>query len=286
MHFLLYTQHRKSYLYFEQINFELIKQVINYSLTKTTLTLCISSIFLLITSCDNNEVYNFKTYRDCFECPEMAIIPSNIIDKSRSSSLNDFDISIYEITYKDWGNCVESDFCDEKKYFSIADENYPISSIQISEIQQYLNWLKLKTGINYRLPTDEEWEFSARANTKTKYWWGNKPSRSYANYGKEKIGTPHADGADKWMKEAPVGSFPPNPFGLYDMNGNISEYVQFCKNEYYYNSKIPCLRQVVRGGNYINAPELLVNSFRLSFLPGTLPASPQFGFRIAKSRKR
>ena len=101
--------------------------------------------------------------------------------------------------------------------------NSPIHNVSWNEVQGYLKWLRKVTGQAYRLPSEAEWEYAARAGTKTRYWWG------------ETIGTGNADCdgcGGKWDRKAPlpVGSYAPNPFGLYDMSGGVMEWVADCWN--------------------------------------------------------
>ena len=91
---------------------------------------------------------------------------------------------------------------------------------------EYAQWLSEQTGKRYRLPTEAEWEYAARAGTETEYWWGNEMKFGMANY--------HG-GDTRWggKQTSPVGSFPPNPFGLYDTAGNVWEWVQDERHENY-----------------------------------------------------
>ena len=94
------------------------------------------------------------------------------------------------------------------------------------DAQEYVSWLSSETGRRYRLPSEAEWEYAARAGTTTAYWWGNEVGQSRTI----------CDGCgSQWDDEmtAPVGSLGPNPWGLYDMHGNVWEWVQDCQHRSY-----------------------------------------------------
>jgi formylglycine-generating enzyme required for sulfatase activity len=106
------------------------------------------------------------------------------------------------------------------------DSSHPVVCMSWNDAQDYVRWLSKKTGFTYRLLSEAEWEYADRAGTTTTYPWGNKASHEYANYGVDTAwGIGLVYGHDKWMYTSPVGSFPPNQFGLYDMNGNVLQWV-------------------------------------------------------------
>ena len=120
------------------------------------------------------------------------------------------------------------------------DENwgrseFPAINVDLSESQAYLNWLNHSFGqtLSCRLPSEAEWEYAARAGSKTKYYWGDEPDHNYANYGDEECCKGLAKGNDQWINTAPIKQFKPNKFGLYDMSGNVSEWVQDQHHESY-----------------------------------------------------
>jgi len=116
-------------------------------------------------------------------------------------------------------------------------ENHPVIEVSWYGATAYAKWLATQTGKKYRLPTEAEWEYVARAGTTTKYWWGNTASHEYANYGADSCCSGLAKGKDRWEYTAPVGSFEPNPFGIYDTAGNAWEWVQdIYSSDYYSNS--------------------------------------------------
>ncbi len=109
------------------------------------------------------------------------------------------------------------------------DSTHPVVCITWDDVQDYLKWLSKKTGVIYRLLSEAEWEYAARAGTTTAYYWGDSVSRDYANYGEDTAwGIGGIKGRDKWLNTSPVGSFLPNQFGLYDMNGNVLQWVEDC----------------------------------------------------------
>ena len=135
-------------------------------------------------------------------------------------NLSTFEISATEITFEQWDGCVADGGCahypDDVGW---GRDNHPVINVSWKDVQQYISWLNKKTGKTYRLPTDAEWEYAARAGNCTKYSWGNEIGKNKANC---------KNCGSKWddKQTAPVGSFQANGFGLYDMHGNVYERVQ------------------------------------------------------------
>jgi formylglycine-generating enzyme required for sulfatase activity len=141
------------------------------------------------------------------------------------------------------------------------DDNHPVVCITWDEAHAYAAWLSKRTGHRYRLPTDEEWEYAARAGTTTAFPWGPTASHAFANYGLDECCGPATGGRDRWEYTSPVGSFPPNPFGLVDMHGNVFEWVETCADAF---EKLPlpkhptgCTFRYARGGVYADRPEVM-----------------------------
>jgi len=193
------------------------------------------------------------------------------------------------------------------------DDNHPVVCITWNDTQDYVQWLSRKTGANYRLLTEAEWEYAARAGTSTPYPWGSSASHEYANYGTDTVaGVGFDSGRDKWVATSPVGSFPPNQFGLYDMHGNVMQWVEDCFSRSYtglptdgssyktdvtltmqegrfswMNGENSCSFRLCRGGDAWNHP-VMIRSASRNFAPakgGTLEtaSSAGLGFRVAKS---
>ena len=186
-------------------------------------------------------------------------------------------------------------------------DNHPVICVTWADVQDYLAWLSHKTGKHYRLPSEAEWEYAARAGTETPFYWGSAASHELANYGAETCCSPLVKGRDKWTGTSPVGSFPPNAFGLYDMAGNALQMVQDCLsfstkrlandgtafekdftlegegNLAAFNGEKSCDHRVVRGGDWGDPPAMIRASFRnVSVGPHYL--SGGLGFRVARDR--
>ena len=179
-----------------------------------------------------------------------------------------FGIGKYEVTF------------DEYDTFALAtgrklpgDEGWargrrPVINVSWQDAEAYAQWLSKQTGRRYRLPTEAEWEYAARAGTETAYWWGAKLRKGLAN----------CDGCgSRWdyKQTAPVGSFKPNPFGLHDTAGNVYEWVQDCwhdnyegapKNGLEWKTK-ECAQRVIRGGSWFGRPGGVRSAYRGGFIP-------------------
>ena len=189
-------------------------------------------------------------FRDCPECPLMVVVPSgSFMMGSPEAGLYDaegpvhrvtiarpFAVGVYEVTFGEWDACVSGGGCGA---YRPDDEGWgrgdrPVIRIDWDDAQAYVRWLSGKTGKKYRLLSESEWEYVARAGTGTRYWWGDEIGRNRANcYGC----------GSRWDDEeqtAPVGSFPANAFGLHDVHGNVSEWVEDCWNDSYHGSIREC----------------------------------------------
>jgi formylglycine-generating enzyme required for sulfatase activity len=125
--------------------------------------------------------------------------------------------------------------------------NHPVVCVSWNDVDAYARWLSQQTGQNYRLPTEAEWEYAARAGTNTKYWWGNEIGVNQANCHNEHC-------KDNFGYTAPVGSFMANPFGLYDTVGNVWEWTCSEYENRYQGKEKRCVSDaglfVLRGGSW------------------------------------
>ena len=160
----------------------------------------------------------------------------------------------------------------------------PVINVSWDDAQEYVRWLSDQTGATYRLLTEAEWEYAARAGTSTAYPWGNEIGSGQANCW---------DCGSQWDREktAPAGSFPANAWGLHDMHGNVWEWVADCWNESYLGApsdgsarlRGECSRRVLRGGSWHIEPWLLRSAYRNGY--GSDNGYFNIGLRVARTLK-
>jgi formylglycine-generating enzyme required for sulfatase activity len=178
-----------------------------------------------------------------------------------------------------------------------AKNDDPVVNVSWNDAHAYAQWLARRTGKSYRLPTEAEYEYAERAGSTTQYWWGDDaPTRKVENLtGSGDRSPAHRSWAhafkgytDGYWGPAPVMSFLPNPFGLYDMGGNVSEWVEDCWHDNYTRAPVDgsawvnpgCGERVIRGGSWGSAPEQDRSSFRLAAAVDA--RSGRVGFRVAR----
>ena len=185
------------------------------------------------------------SFRECAkDCPEMIVIPAgefmmgspatekgrydNEGPQHRVTIAKPFAVSKFDVTFADWDACVSVGGCPQASRQSGFGTGHNSRSSMSSwdDAQQYVAWLSKMTGKPYRLLTEAEWEYAARAGTTTAYYWGDEIGKGNAN----------CNGCgSQWdnRQTSPVGSFKPNAFGLYDMAGNVWQWVQDCYHDNY-----------------------------------------------------
>ena len=178
---------------------------------------------------------------------------------------NNFAMAVYEVSFAEYDRYVQATEVRRPDDEGWGRGNRPVIDVDWEEARAYAGWLSEQTGHSYRLPTEAEWEYAARAGTTTKYSWGNRASHEQANYGTDECCSGLVQGSDRWEYTAPVGSFPANGFGLYDMHGNVLEWTQDCWHGSYRGAPTngqaweganggDCGRRVVRGGSWGSNP--------------------------------
>ena len=212
------------------------------------------------------EIFRF---RDCPNCPEMVVIPAGQfrmgdLDGDGSSRekpvhavriAKPFAMGRYEVTFAEYDRYAQATGKEKPDdTWNSGRGNHPVINVSWQDAQGYVKWLSRETGQRYRLPSEAEWEYAARAGSTTTYYWGNSPSGGHEN-ADEDYGWP----SDGYKHTAPVGSFIPNQFGLYDMSGNVREYVEDCWHNNYQGAPVDgsawvsgddCGRGVTRGGPF------------------------------------
>lgn len=202
-------------------------------------------------------------------------------------NLPSFLIGQYEVTQKLWRAVMNQD--PEELAFQGCDE-CPVENVSWYEAQRFIKKLNSMTGEAFRLPTEAEWEYTARAGTNTPFYTGDNINTQQVNYNGKHPYNGGAKGKYR-QKTMPVGSFKPNPWGVYDMSGNVYEWCQdWYSDDYYYHSRqdIPegpanGSSRVIRGGSWYNVASYCRVARRNSYSPGY--GDNNIGFRIAKSVK-
>ena len=243
-----------------------------------------------------------STFRDCEQCPEMVVVPAGRFrmgDLAGEGGHSDawlpvhdvtiaysFAVGKYEVTFAEWEACVAGGGCTHRP----DDEGWgrgtrPVINVSWDDAQEYVRWLSRETGQSYRLLSEAEWEYVARAGSTTRYPWGDDIGINKTN----------CDGCgSQWDDEstAPVGSFEANAFGLHDMAGNVLEWVEDCWNDNYMGSpgdgrawlSGDCSTHVWRGGSFSEDPSSLHLYVRAMDGIGFRLFGDGFGgFRIART---
>lgn len=272
-----------------------------------------------------------KIFRDCPSCPEMVVIHSGSFDMGSPGSeagrdddegpvqrvsVATFALGKTEITrgqfaafvkktnYSTGDKCwtLEGGKYEERsgnwlKLGYSQDDNHPVACINWNDAKAYAEWMSRKTGKQYRLPTEAEWEYSARDNTSTARYWGGNPDEAcgYANVA-DKTAQAQIRGATSWSVHnctdgfaftAPVGSFKANAFGLNDMLGNVWEWTEDSYHDSYKSAPTDGsawqgdgAKRVLRGGSWNNGPRNVRAAIRNSNEPALRFSF--FGFRLAR----
>ena len=234
-----------------------------------------------------------QVIHDCDACPEMVVLPAGKFmmgspDKEAGRSASEgpqrevsvpmIAMSVHEVTFAEWDACLADGGCNG---FSPQDRGWgrgrrPVIGVSWDDAQAYVAWLNRKTGgAAYRLPSEAEWEYAARAGTTTRYAFGNTITRAQANFG-----TNRSD---------PVGSYIANAFGLFDMHGNAWEWVTDCHKAGYAGAPTDgsvvddpaCKMRVYRGGGYEDKAENLRAANRRRATPEVRVGG--IGFRIVRN---
>jgi formylglycine-generating enzyme required for sulfatase activity len=163
------------------------------------------------------------------------------------------------------------------------DDDAPVTNVSFDDAQQFIAWLTQETRTIFRLPTEAEWEYAARGGTRTKYWWGDDVRPGIINCKK-------CNGEQNGRQIAKAEDFKPNPFGLYDMGGNVAQWVSDCWHKNYQGAVADgsawvdpgsCILHVVRSGSWRNAPNDVRPASR-DYYDGRI-RYPMHGFRVARS---
>ena len=248
-----------------------------------------------------------RVFRDCDACPEMIVVPAGSFMMGSPSSEEGrggdegpvhrvtipaaFAVGKYEVTFSEWEACVAGGGCDGHRP---GDRGWgrgqrPVVHVSWEDTRSYVGWLSRKTGKQYRLLSEAEWEYSARAGTTGPFHFGDTISTDQANYNGNGTYGSGREGVDR-RKTVPVGSFPANGFGLHDMHGNVWEWVEDCRHDSYLGAPSDgrawttggeCSKRVLRGGSWGSGPRYLRSADRDRSSTGNRFNS--VGFRVSRT---
>jgi len=272
----------------------------------------------VLTTAAERSLKPFANFHECAgKCPEMIVIPpgsfvmgSTQAEQSRFNSVpkraddNDlqnhdidglgnegpqhkvviaksFAVSKFDVTFAEWDACFSVGGCRKRGDGGMGRDTKPAVTVSWDDAEQYALWLSWMTGRSYRLLTEAEWEYVARAGTTTTYYWGDEVGKGHANC----MGC----GSEENKQTSAVGSFPANPFELYDMAGNVWQWVQDCYSRNYDQAPTDgsastgqdCIYRVARGGSWNLGPEYVRSAVRFRF-PSNYQAVNR-GFRVART---
>jgi len=194
-------------------------------------------------------------------------------------TIQSFQMGRYPVTTGEWRECVQQNGCEYRPKPSLPNEA-PMTNVSWSDAQQYVNWLSMRTGGKYRLPSEAEWEYAVRGNITTRYWWGNVMAAGYAS----------CSGCGDTKQPMRVGIYPRNPFGLYDMGTGVTEWVADCWVNNYRDAPQDgtprmapnCKDRVLRGGAWNTDSSYVRSSSRNFYDDGVRYLT--HGFRLARSQ--
>jgi len=288
-----------------------------------------------------------RSFRDCAGCSEMVVIPAGtytmgsaandvtadaLEQPSHEVHVRSFAAGKYDVSLAEWRAFARAttrptglgcqwtgkEGAEAEKLASWKNLGFsqtkrdPVVCVTWQDAKDYARWLSRKTGKHYRLLTEAEWEYASRAGSNAAYPWKAGTSHEFANHGAEECCGGLANGRDKWVKTSPGGAFPANAFGLYDMNGNVMQWVEDCFAPTYSNTprdgsanvkSVPlnttgdlkdingtmtCDYRVLRGGDWAQQARWIRSAAR-SFAPPPGPGprlknyrSGGVGFRVAR----
>jgi len=246
------------------------------------------------------------SFKECATCPIMTVIaPGSFMMGSPANELghrddeapqhqvaiaHKFAVGRFSVTFDEWDACTADGGCNG---YAPSDQGWgrgqrPVVNVSWNEANVYLAWLSHKTGKTYRLPSEAEREYAARAGTTTPFWWGSTITTEQANYnGNYTYGDDGVRGELRGQS-VPVNSFLPNPWGLFQMHGNVSEWTQDCWHGSYVDAPTDgsawtssdCKQRVRRGGSIGSPPQTLRAAARLSGPQGA--GQPFISFRVVR----
>jgi len=246
-------------------------------------------------------------FRECDQgCPEMVVVPAGSFTMGSPASDNygsnderpqhrvtiarPFAVGRLAVTFDEWDGCVADGGCGGRRP---DDEGWgrgkrPVINVSWDDAKTYVSWLSKKTGKTYRLLSEAEREYVTRAGTTAPFWWGSSISPTKANYNGNYTYGGGAKGEYR-QKTVPVDSFEANLFGLYQVHGNVYDWVEDCYHDSYSGAPTDgsawtsgkCEFRVLRGGSWWSLPGGLRAALRVRYT--SVSRNDNGGFRVART---
>ena len=218
-----------------------------------------------------------SVFQDCDDCPQMVRIAAGTFTMGSVADPTEqpvhaveiakpFALGRFEVTKAQWQACVSAGACDYEPDAGARPEWTAVRYLSWDDAEQYVAWLAKVTGKPYRLPSEAEWEYAARAGTEAAYWWGREAGEANADC---------KTCGGEWNRKSPglIGQRKPNPFGLHDMNGVVAEWTADCWFASYRGApgdgsargKRGCQQRVLRGGSWRNEADYLRSAARMYY---------------------
>ena len=245
-------------------------------------------------------------FKECDKCPEMVVVPAGSFmmgspsdEKERSADegpqrrvtfAKQFAAGRFSVTFEEWDACVAGGGC---RGYRPSDKGWgrgrrPVINVSWDDAEAYVAWLSRKAGKPYRLLSEAEREYVTRASTTTPFWWGASITTHQANY----VGNHIYNGGPKGeyrQRTVLVDTFEPNPWGLYQVHGNVWDWVEDCYHDSYAGAPSEgsawtvgdCNNRVLRGGSGFDDPRLLRSAAR-NWSP-TVSRGYDSGFRVGRT---
>jgi formylglycine-generating enzyme required for sulfatase activity len=248
-----------------------------------------------------------RAFLDCKDCPLMVAVPAggfsmgttlyNDEQPPRAVTISRaFAVGVYTVTFAEWNACVTDGYCSRADDWGWGQGTRPVINVSWNDVtggdnpdRGFLAWLNKKTGGGYRLPSEAEWEYAARAGSTGRYAWGDQDARC------SPVAPNGANFFNCLGRTEPVGTYAKavNAFGLYDVQGNVWEWVEDCYRDSYVGAPADgssvetdrggatCSSRVLRGGNWNKYQRFLRSAQRDIGPPTNLDRG--LGFRVAKT---
>jgi len=249
------------------------------------------------------------SFKECETCPEVTVVPAGSFTMGSPESerapnryspeipqhsvtfSRPFAVGKFAVTFAEWDACVADGGCNG---YRPSDQGWgrdrrPVINVSWNDAKAYVAWLSRKTGKTYRLLSEAEREYVTRAGTTTTFWWGSSMSPQQANYDGNYILNDGSSKGEFREKTVPVDSFQSNPWGLYQVHGNVYDWVEDCWNRNYTGAPTDgsawtsgdCSNRVLRGGSWTSFPRDLRSALRIG--SATVDRGNQFGFRVGRT---